>query len=116
MIAGVRSPFTVMVIAPVLLYLQNSSGNEALANWIPLVYACLVIVVLRVAPQGIGGIRLRLTRQLTAWSVRSPEGMQGVRHDRSPCRNRLKRSYGGVHAVRDVSLRWRSGAIHGSWS
>ncbi|GAB7006359.1 ABC transporter ATP-binding protein [Nocardioides sp. AN3] len=25
----------------------------------------------------------------------------------------LKRSYGGVHAVRDVSLRWRSGAIHG---
>ncbi|WP_459984880.1 branched-chain amino acid ABC transporter permease [Nocardioides sp. AN3] len=87
-IAGVRSPFTVMVIAPVLLYLQNSSGNEALANWIPLVYACLVIVVLRVAPQGIGGIRLRLTRQLTAWSVRSPEGMQGVRHDRSPCRNR----------------------------
>lgn len=68
-IAGMRSPLAVVVIAPVLLYLQSSTGNEVLSNWLPFAYAALVIVALRVAPRGVGGalggLSLRRPREVS---------------------------------------------------
>lgn len=55
-IAGIRSPIAFICVAPPLLYLESSTGNQILANWLPFGCALLVIAVLRIAPRGLGGI------------------------------------------------------------
>jgi branched-chain amino acid transport system ATP-binding protein/branched-chain amino acid transport system permease protein len=55
-LAGLRSTAGVIVVAPILLYLQQAGATTSWGNWLPLIYSLLVIVILSLAPSGVSGL------------------------------------------------------------
>ncbi len=62
-LAGLRSTGGVIVVTPILLYLQQVGSSASWGDWLPFIYSVLVIVVLMAAPGGTSGlIRSLLSR------------------------------------------------------
>ena len=76
-LAGLRSTGGVVVVAPVLLYLQQVGSSATWGNWLPFIYAVLVIFVLLIAPGGTSGLLKSLIGR-TPWLKGLPkEGKLG---------------------------------------
>ena len=123
-VGGMRS-LPGLVIATTALIVAREAFQQFEAYQL-IIFGSLVTIVMLVAPDGLAGLAgraLRWVRRSIESGTRRPTAPAGARHpvaDRSGAglmallevRN-LKRSFGGIEAVADVSFEVEEGAIHG---